>query len=297
MPHPLHSKPWSRRAILAAGAAGAGLALTPRVFGSSLGISPAPLTPELEEGPFYVASERIRSDLRESEAGLPLALQIAVIHAATGKPVAGAAVDIWHCNAAGIYSGYTKAKLGPPRDGGMHPPEEGDFAGGPPPDAPEGPPPRGGPMHGEPPPIGQTDQLSFLRGVQVTGADGRVAFQTIYPGWYSGRDIHIHLKVHESGHASSRGYQGGHVCHTGQLAFPDELTDEVAKLAPYASQGERRTRLADDPVFQGEAAAETMLSLASVQPGHLAAGMRGTIVVAIDPKATPRPAGVRRARA
>ena len=56
----------------------------------------------------------------------------------------------------------------------------------------------------------QTDATRFLRGVQVTDKKGLVEFATLYPGWYSGRAIHIHMKVH----------LGGHVSHTGQLFFP-----------------------------------------------------------------------------
>jgi protocatechuate 3,4-dioxygenase beta subunit len=37
---------------------------------------------------------------------------------------------------------------------------------------------------------------TFLRGAQVTNADGVVEFTTVYPGWYPGRTIHIHAKVH-----------------------------------------------------------------------------------------------------
>ena len=35
----------------------------------------------------------------------------------------------------------------------------------------------------------------FLRGYQVTDANGRVRFTTIYPGAYPGRAVHIHFKV------------------------------------------------------------------------------------------------------
>jgi protocatechuate 3,4-dioxygenase beta subunit len=62
------------------------------------------LTAEQEEGPFYVALEQVRSDIVGGQAGLPLALEITVINSLTCKPLRNAAVDIWHCNASGVYS-------------------------------------------------------------------------------------------------------------------------------------------------------------------------------------------------
>src|SRR5439155_15827049 len=56
---------------------------------------------------------------------------------------------------------------------------------------------------------------TFMRGVQKTDATGLARFDTVYPGWYQGRAVHIHIKVHVS----------GNVVHTGQLFFPDTLTD------------------------------------------------------------------------
>jgi hypothetical protein len=102
-------------------------------------ISPAPslLTPEATEGPFYIGSERIRRDITEGKPGVPLRLRIQVLQLNTAAPVSHAAVDIWHCDAQGVYSGFT-AHLGPPyggkfpggKDGPPGPPPS--FAGGPP---------------------------------------------------------------------------------------------------------------------------------------------------------------------
>jgi protocatechuate 3,4-dioxygenase beta subunit len=61
------------------------------------------LTPEQEEGPFYVALEKIRKNITLGRPGIPLRLQLKVEDAA-GKPVESAACDIWHCDALGIYS-------------------------------------------------------------------------------------------------------------------------------------------------------------------------------------------------
>jgi protocatechuate 3,4-dioxygenase beta subunit len=62
------------------------------------------LTPEQEEGPFYVDLGKVRADLVEGQEGVPLDLTIRVIDHERCVPVANAAVDIWQCNADGVYS-------------------------------------------------------------------------------------------------------------------------------------------------------------------------------------------------
>ena len=166
------------------------------------------LTPELTEGPYYIAGEKVRRDITEGRPGVPLALRTSVVSASTCKPIRGAAVDIWHCDAGGLYSGYTSGAGGGPGGGG------------------------GG--HQSP-----TDTQTFMRGIQRTDADGLAQFKTIYPGWYTGRAVHIHVKVHVR----------GTVVHTGQLFFPDALTDAVYTRSPYASRGTRDKRNADDSIY------------------------------------------------
>ena len=151
------------------------------------------LTPELTEGPYYIAGEKLRRDIREGHPGALLTLRLGIVNASTCKPIKGAAVDIWHADAAGNYSG---------------------FGGG-------------------------AASRTFLRGVQKTDKNGLAVFTTIYPGWYRGRAVHIHVKVHV----------GGSVVHTGQLFFPDSLTDTVYKASPYAARGTRQTRNANDSIF------------------------------------------------
>jgi protocatechuate 3,4-dioxygenase beta subunit len=81
--------------------------------------------------------------------------------------------------------------------------------------------------------------LTFLRGIQRTDAMGLALFQTVYPGWYPGRAVHIHVKVH----------LGGDVLHTGQVFFRDSFTDAVYRRAPYRGRGARNMRNADDSIF------------------------------------------------
>ena len=63
------------------------------------------LAPESTEGPYYVDTERVRRDVREGRPGVKLTLRTTVVDASTCKPIKGAAVDIWHCDALGVYSG------------------------------------------------------------------------------------------------------------------------------------------------------------------------------------------------
>jgi hypothetical protein len=64
------------------------------------------LTPTATAGPFYIDTGLVRKDITEGKPGLPLALFIRVIDAATCQPIPGAVVDAWQCDAGGgLYSG------------------------------------------------------------------------------------------------------------------------------------------------------------------------------------------------
>lgn len=251
------------------------------------------LAPELTVGPYYVEGEKIRRDITEGKAGIPLRLRVTVLDARRCTPLRNAAVDIWHCDARGYYSGYTAndpdADFGPPRDGAGGPGGPGGPRGRGGPGGPRG----GGPDRG-PPPGGEgfsppTDQMTFLRGLQFTDARGVAEFVTIYPGWYFSRAIHIHTKVHVQGQAQAAHYAGGHVAHIGQFSFPEEMTDRVAIEAPYRGRKLVRTRNDTDTVFDAATAAECMLKLRPLK-ADLMAGMIADITVTVDPTATPGPA-------
>jgi len=158
------------------------------------------LTPEQTEGPYYISQEKVRRTISEHKPGTPLKLRLAVVDASTCKPIRGAAVDIWHCDAGGVYSGFEAASAGGPPGGGA----------------------------------GPTDKHTFLRGIQFTDAQGRVEFDTLYPGWYRGRTVHIHVKVHLN-HSVV-----GQVVHTGQLYFSDTLTHTVYQSRPYSARAAAR---------------------------------------------------------
>lgn len=80
----------------------------------------------------------------------------------------------------------------------------------------------------------------FLRGYQVTNANGTAEFVTIYPGWYPGRTSHIHFKI--------RTTQGEEF--TSQLYFDDAVSDRVYAQAPYSTRGQRNQTNTQDGIFR-----------------------------------------------
>jgi protocatechuate 3,4-dioxygenase beta subunit len=267
------STPATRRAMLKAGAAslavGAMRLRFPAAAGTQEAASPTSeicvLTPEQTEGPYYLPLELVRYDITEGTPGVPLQLRIAVMDVNDCAPLPDAAVDVWHCDAQGYYSGVNA------NPGGNANPNAAVASG------------------------------TFLRGVQVTDADGIAAFQTIYPGWYSGRTVHIHMMVHIGGAAEATpgvgdggSYTGGHVAHTGQLYFDDAISDEVfATAEAYAgrSNGER-VRNEQDMIL-GSALDEPgfLLALTPLGENPMEDGFLAEITVGIDPSATPGPVG------
>jgi protocatechuate 3,4-dioxygenase beta subunit len=170
------------------------------------------LTPQAVEGPFYLDPRLLRSDIREDRDGTPLAVNLQVVTLRDCVALPEARVDLWHADARGRYSGY---------------PDQGD---------------RGAST------VGRT----FLRGTQVADRTGRVAFRTIYPGWYPGRTPHLHVKV----------ILGSRTALTGQIYFPDAVSEAVYAGSAYADRP-RRGRIGnardgllreDDPEGRGIAA-------------------------------------------
>lgn len=248
----------NRRRLLAFGAA--------LPFARLAHAAPCTLAAEQEVGPFYVADEATRGDIVEDRAGLPLTLRLQVLDSRTCKPLAAAAVDLWHCDAMGLYSGFTRMQeMGPPAEGA-------------PPGRPGNAILRRGPPPGPPPMMRPTDKLTFLRGIQRTDRDGVVRFHTIFPGVYPGRTNHIHFKVHVA----------DHVAHIGQLFFPEELAVSILKRPPYDSHRIRRTTHAEDGIFRGQGGAA---SIADVKMDGEATVAVADLAVAVDPTATPAQVG------
>ncbi|WP_369041884.1 intradiol ring-cleavage dioxygenase [Streptomyces sp. Midd1] len=239
------------------------------------------LTSETTEGPYYIDADKIRQDITEDEEGIPLTLALTVIDAETCRPVRNAAVDIWHCSALGVYSGYESMSNG---DGGGGTPPTGE----PPTGTPTGEPPTGGPGgpggggggHAEP-----TDDERYLRGTWRTDRHGRVTFRTVFPGWYQGRCVHIHVKVHVDGTWTDAGYEGGHTCHTGQLFFAEKAVLASAEVAPYSTNTTTRTTLDEDGIYPDNGHEGGLLYLAYDRK-HIARGVRARLTMGVTPAET-----------
>ena len=252
----------TRRRLVAAGiTSGIAAATVLRLPRATLAADTCTLIPEQELGPYYIAEELLRGDVTEGRPGIPLALKIVVLDARSCRPLAGAAVDIWHCDSQGVYSGFTQASAMP----------------SPPPDAA----PPGGTPTGQPPLNPPGDAQTFLRGIQIAAADGVAGFRTILPGCYPGRTNHIHFKVRIDGAAAGKTYQGGHVAHTGQVFFPEEIAAALMQAAPYAAHKVHRTTQQEDGVFTRQHGAAAVAKLQPLATGGFAA----TLVAAVDPTA------------
>jgi protocatechuate 3,4-dioxygenase beta subunit len=239
------------------------------------------LTSETTEGPYYIDADKIRRDITEDKEGIPLTLTLKVIDSETCKPIRNAAVDIWHCDALGVYSGYESLSTG---GGGTAPTDapSGTPTGEPPSGAPSGAPSggTGGGVHEEP-----TDDERYLRGTWKTDQQGRVTFKTIFPGWYRGRCVHIHTKVHVDGDWTDAGYEGGHACHTGQFFFDEESVLASAGVEPYSTSTTERTTLTEDTIYDQSGTAGGLLKL-KYDKKNIAKGVLGTITVGVDPEVT-----------
>ena len=78
----------------------------------------------------------------------------------------------------------------------------------------------------------------------MSDADGVARFVTIYPGWYSGRAVHIHFKIRTDPDAAT-GLE-----FTSQLFFDEALTDSVHAEEPYAAKGQHDVRNDQDGIYQ-----------------------------------------------
>lgn len=163
------------------------------------------------EGPCTEAADQVRKDISEGYAGLPMRLALKVVDASC-NPIAGAKVKIWHTQLSGSYSGNTP-------NPGMCLKDQSDSA------------------------------KHYFRGAQTTDANGRVDFDSCFPGWYRGRAIHIHFTVSLNGQS-----------YTSQLVFEQALIDEIFTThAEYKGYGLPDTPNAtDNVVSRGDLASYTV---------------------------------------
>ncbi|MEN9908035.1 MAG: hypothetical protein RLZZ540_1184 [Bacteroidota bacterium] len=129
--------------------------------GSSSGSSTCSVTASETAGPFPTKSPSslVKSDISSDRTGVPFTINITIQNKnASCAALAGAIVDIWHCDKDGYYSEYGGTGM-----------QSADFTA-----------------------------VHFLRGRQTTNTNGLVSFTSIFPGWYSGRATHIHVHIYNS---------------------------------------------------------------------------------------------------
>ena len=206
------------------------------------------LSPELTAGPYHLDGHLNRADIREDRDGTLLEFRVKVLALPDCAPLAGAAVDIWQCDAGGEYSGFNGNSL-----------EETGAQG--------------------------TNDKRYLRGVQLTDDEGVATFTTIFPGWYEGRTVHIHLKVLEGGTLGDT-WTGGHVAHVGQAFFDEDQTAEMLTADAYLIHTGDRTRNEEDSIFN-QAGPGAMTTLTPLDPSDPTKGYRGEFTCMVDPEATP----------
>ncbi|MCJ0901914.1 protocatechuate dioxygenase [Rhodococcus sp. ARC_M6] len=217
------------------------------------------MSKEETQGPYWFDVDSIRSDIREDRPGTTLQVAMRVqdnsqcnVDGSIGA-VNNAVVEIWHCDAGGVYSGFESGSVSANGGGG----------GGTPPAGGMGEPPSGGGM-GQPPAGGgggmggsgetsdgsysvgdseatTTDDGTYLRGAQTTDTNGIAQFTTIFPGWYMGRTTHIHVKVHID----------KKTVLTTQTFFDESLLNAVYATSPYSEHTgrESNTTNASDGIF------------------------------------------------
>lgn len=186
--------------------------------------------PAQTAGPYFVDERLNRADIRPDpsngsvKAGAALALTINVSRISGGAcaPVRGAMVDLWQCDAEGVYSDAQDRLFNT---------------------------------------VGQ----KFLRGYQLTGADGNASFVTIYPGWYPTRAVHVHFKI-RSPQDARPGYD-----FTSQLYFDDAFTDQVHARGVYAARGMRTVRNERDNIYRTSGGEQLMLDVRPAGDGYAAA--------------------------
>ncbi|KAL2266939.1 hypothetical protein VTJ83DRAFT_4216 [Remersonia thermophila] len=173
------------------------------------------LTPETTEGPYYVAGEFVRENIVEDQAGVPLLLDYQVVDVNTCEPIPDVYVEIWHCNATGVYGGVVAPGNGNSNDR-------------------------------------SNLDATWLRGILPTNEDGVAQFESIFPGHYTGRTAHIHIAVHTNATLLPNNTLGHetYASHVGQAFFDQALIDEVEKLDPYTDNRQPLTTNVQDWIMR-----------------------------------------------
>ncbi|KAL4813664.1 Intradiol ring-cleavage dioxygenase [Aspergillus spinulosporus] len=170
----------------------------------------------------HIAGELVRRNVAEDQAGVPLFLDLQLIDVNTCEPLKNVYTDIWHCNATGVYSGVVANGNGNSDDE-------------------------------------SNSNTTFLRGIQSSGSDGVVQFESIFPGHYTGRAVHIHVVTHPGDQIevlpnnTLAGLYDTRASHVGQIFFDQDLIAAVEKTSPYNANTQTLLNNSDDSILATEA--------------------------------------------
>ncbi|OQV26249.1 hypothetical protein BV898_00367 [Hypsibius exemplaris] len=209
------------------------------------------LVPEVTQGPYYIDGELIRADVRESQTGISLFVDIQVVDINTCKPIPNMYLDWWHCNSTGVYSGVVAGGNGNSNDA-------------------------------------SNLNATFLRGIAPTDAQGVVQFHSTFPGHYNGRAPHVHILTHLNGTVFPNGtYKGGAVQHVGQLFFDQDLISRVEATSPYNTNTQPLTTNVQDSILAQEAAGQHDPIVQYVMLGSkIEDGLLAWVTIGVDVKAS-----------
>lgn len=208
------------------------------------------LAPEQVAGPFFRNPKLLRRNISEGAEGIPLVLRLSIVDAMTGEPVNGALVDIWHCNARGAYSGWSR----------INPDTEVDVA-----------------AIGS---IPRTDDDTYLRGSQFCDHMGRARFTTVYPGFYAGRALHIHVAVRIV--AGNEYLEERNVAWVGQLYFPEVISRSVLNAQAYRGRASSPRNNAEDVLYAGQNGEASTLTVWPIGRDSHEDGFFGHLTIGID---------------
>ena len=127
---------------------------------------------------------------------------------------------------------------------------------------------------------GSASSESYLRGVQVTDANGQVTFTTIFPACYDGRWPHMHFEVFSS---LSNALSGRYAVLTSQLAMPSATCTAVyADTTTYPGSATRfaRVSLSSDGIFGDNTAAQVAQQTPTFA-GSTTAGFTATALIGV----------------
>jgi len=184
------------------------------------------VSPSETAGPFptITPASWIRTDITDGRTGVAFTININIMNKnANCTALQGAIVDIWHCDKDGNYSEYGGSGMQPANYTSVH----------------------------------------FLRGRQVTNANGQVSFTSIFPGWYTGRATHIHVHVYNT---------SGQSLLITQISFPEGANSAVAQVSAATAYGYTKgmsgyTYNANDNVFSDDMAGAELGSVTGTVAG------------------------------